>query len=130
MKVLIRAREIALTKALRAHVEHRIGFALSRFGEHINRVVVELANAEETQNGLEKRCLITVGLNRRVEAQDIHADIFTAVAHAADRAARAVARAIEREYVRPETKRLVPNAKTPRKPMPPKRKTKPKARKG
>jgi len=40
MKIQIRARDIKVTKALRAHVELQLGFALSRFGEHIGQVAV------------------------------------------------------------------------------------------
>jgi putative sigma-54 modulation protein len=94
MKIHIRERNVALTKALRAHVERRLGFALSHFGERIGRVVVRFS----APGGAGKLCQIEVTLRPRgVRAEDTHADLFAAVDHAADRVARSVARALERE---------------------------------
>jgi putative sigma-54 modulation protein len=100
MKIQICARDVKLTKALRAHVELRLGFALSRFGEHIGRVAVQLSNSEESRDHREKHCRIAVGLRRWVKVHETDADVFAAVNRAADRAARAVAHAIEQEHER------------------------------
>jgi len=97
MRLQIRARDIKVTKALRAYVELRLGFALSRFGQQIDRVAVQLSNADERSAGLEKRCRIAVGLPRSVKVQETDADLFSAVARAARRMERAIAHAIEQE---------------------------------
>ena len=47
---------------------------------------------------MDKRCQIEVGLRQRsVRVEDMNADLFTAVDHAADRVSRSVARALERQ---------------------------------
>ncbi len=96
MKIHIRARDIEVTKALREHVELRLGFALSRFGEHIGRVSVHLSNSEEKRNGGEKLCRIKISVPRWFKVQEADADVFAAVARAADKAARATARMLEK----------------------------------
>ena len=101
MKIQIRASNIQVSKALRAHVELRLGFALSRFGEQVGRVAVQLSNSEEHPDSKDRRCRIAIGLPRCVKVQETDADVFEAVARAADRAARSVARAIEQERTGP-----------------------------
>jgi putative sigma-54 modulation protein len=83
---------------LRDHVTRRIGFALSRFGEEISRVTVQFSEGNGDASGEEKLCQIDVGLRpRTVRVEDTDADPFAAVSHAAGRASRSVARALERE---------------------------------
>ena len=100
MKIQIRARDISVTRALQAHVELRLGFALSRFGERIGHVAVDLSMAAEHSDVPEILCRISVSLPRRVKVQETHADLFAAVNRAATRAARSVALAIEQEEER------------------------------
>ena len=64
VEVLIRGHDVKVTKTLRAHVELQIGFALSRFGEHIDGVTVHLSKSDEQRNSVEKRCRIAVRLRR------------------------------------------------------------------
>ena len=98
MKIQIRARDLEVTDALRAHVELRLGLALGRFGERIDRVAVHLSNSEENADGTPaNRCRIIVGLPRRVKVQETDGDVRAAVDRAADRAARSVARVLDRE---------------------------------
>jgi ribosomal subunit interface protein len=98
MKIQIRARDLEMTEALRSHVERRLGLALGRFGERIERVAVHLSNAEQSPDGSkENRCRIVVGLPRRVKVQETDADVLAAVDRATDRAARKVARVLDRE---------------------------------
>jgi putative sigma-54 modulation protein len=98
MKVLIRERNVEVTEALRAHVTRRLAFALGRFAERIGRVTVRFSEGGDDRRAVEKLCQIDVGLrSRSVRAEDIDADPFVAVNHAAGRASRSVARALERE---------------------------------
>jgi putative sigma-54 modulation protein len=97
MKIQIRAQDIKVTKALKAHVELRLGFALSRFGEKIGHVAVELSTSDERSDRTEKRCRIAVSLPRCVKVQETDADVFAAVDRAAVRAARSVAHAIDQD---------------------------------
>ena len=94
MKIQIRAHDIKITKELKDHIELRLGFALSRFGAQIGRVSVHLSDSDELGAVKEKRCRIAVGLPRCVKVQETDPDVFTAVARAADRAARSVGQAI------------------------------------
>ena len=98
MKIHIRERNVQVTEVLRSHVQRRVGLALGRFGERIGRVIVRFSDTDGLQNRVDKRCQIEVGLRQRsVRVEDMNADLFTAVDHAADRVSRSVARALERQ---------------------------------
>lgn len=98
-KIKIRARHVELSDDLQAHVESRVGFALSRFGDRIGRVIVRLSNAREANASEHRCCEIAVDFGARIIwAEDTDADVFAAVDHAAQRASRSVARAIEQEH--------------------------------
>lgn len=99
MRIQLRARDVELTEALRAHVERRLGFALGRFGERVGRVSVRFSDTNGARKGVDKRCQIDVSLrpSGSVLIEDTDADPSVAVDRAADRASRSVARALERE---------------------------------
>ena len=87
-----------MTEALRTRVERRLGFALSRFGERIGRVLLQFSDTTNQGGDADKRCQIDVGLTPKgVQVEHIDADMFVALDRAADRASRAVARALDRE---------------------------------
>jgi ribosome hibernation promoting factor len=95
MTIRIRQRNAEVTSALRAQVERRLSFALSRFGQRIARVTVRLSESDDAC----KRCQITVGLRPRIiEAEDTDVDLLAAVDHAANRISRSIARALDREH--------------------------------
>src|SRR5258708_25307421 len=97
MKIQIRGRNIALTKVGRTRVERRLGFALARFGERIDRVLLRFSDSNGDRGDVDKRCQIDVGLRpRSVRVEHTDADLFIALDRAADRASRSVARALER----------------------------------
>ena len=94
MNIRMRVRDAGVTSALRAHVERRLGFALSRFGERIGRVTVRLSETGDAG----KRCQIDVDLGPRIiSVEDTDVDLFAAVDHAANRVSRSVGRTLERE---------------------------------
>ncbi len=98
MKIHIRERNVQVTEVLRSHVQRRVGLALGRFGERIGRVIVRFSDTDGLRSRVDKRCQIEVGLRQRsVRVEDMNADVFTAVDHAADRVSRSVARALERQ---------------------------------
>jgi len=98
MKIQIREHDVEVTKILRSHVERRLGLALGRFAERIGRVTVRFSESDGHQRALDKRCQIEVGLRpTSVRVEDVDADPFIAVDHAADRVSRSVARALERQ---------------------------------
>ncbi len=98
MKIQIRERNVKVTDILRSHVQRRLGLALGRFGERIGRVIVRFSGTDGHPSYLDKRCQIEVGLRpRSVRVEDMDADLFTAVDHAANRVSRSVARALDRQ---------------------------------
>lgn len=118
IKIQIRKTSVEMTDVLRMHLERRLRFALTRFADRIGTVIVRLSHAAPERSGSYKRCQIEVGLRpHRVQAEDIHADSFSAVNHATDRVARAVARALEREAaIGPGVQRAVATPKIRRHP--------------
>ncbi len=98
MKIYIRGRNIEVTRVVRTRVERRLGFALGRFGERIDRVLLRFSDTNGYRGDVDKRCQIDVGLRpRSVRVEHTDADLFVALDRAADRASRSVARALERE---------------------------------
>jgi ribosomal subunit interface protein len=96
MKIRIRERNALVTEELRRHAMRRLAFALSRFGEEVDSVVVRFSDANGQDGDSQKCCQIDVGLGRKVSVTETDADLFVALDRAADRASRSVARALER----------------------------------
>jgi len=98
MVVYIHARNIKVNQALRAHVDHRLRFALSRFGERVAKVTVRFDDANGVRGGVDKQCHIDIALrpSGNVLIEDIDVDIRVAVNRAAERAGRAVERELQR----------------------------------
>ncbi len=98
MRIGVRGRHVELTKGLLEHVERRLRFALSRFGQRIRLAAVQLADLNGPRGGVDKQCKVTVTLSPSgkvmVEATD--ADLHTSIDLAADRAERSVTRELER----------------------------------
>jgi putative sigma-54 modulation protein len=101
MKIQIRPHSV-VTDALRTHALRRLGFALGRFGESVGDVIVQFSDGDGTGGGIDKRCVIEVGLARSVKVEDTGSDLFVLVDRAADRASRKVARAFAQERERAE----------------------------
>ncbi len=99
MQLQVRGRNIELTEALRAHVERRLQFALSRFGQRIGRVLVRLADVNGPRGGDDKSCHVDVNLfpSGKVLVEDLDADLYAAIDRAAERVGRSVVRELERE---------------------------------
>lgn len=101
MKIQIQKSSVALSRALRTHVDHRLAFALGRFGEEIGRVVVRFSDDEgdgDIDRDRDKRCQIDVALRpRSVHVEDADTDLLRAIDRASGRASRLVARALEHQ---------------------------------
>jgi putative sigma-54 modulation protein len=98
MQILLRARNVKVTQLLRAHVGERLGLALGRFAERIDKVTVHLMNAPPGRRSAEKRCRIAVGLRPRpISVEDADVDLLVALDRATERISRSVARALERQ---------------------------------
>jgi len=95
MKIEIRLRDMKLTKLQRARVERRLTLVLARYGERIDRLRVGVVGPRGdgyTQLAIEVRMK-----PRLVRAEHADTNVFVALEHAVQRAARSVARAIERD---------------------------------
>lgn len=90
MRIEIQARGFALTQGLRAHVDRRLQFALSRFQDRLGRITVHLSDVNGPRGGVDKLCqlrLCVQGLPQIV-VKDTEADLYIAVDRAAERAGR------------------------------------------
>ena len=91
MRVQIRAATVS--KTLRIHVQGRLGLALGRFADRIERVTVRI-----TKLGGERRCRIDVIMRgRMIRVEGLDVDAVAAAEHAISRAGSSVVRAIEAE---------------------------------
>ena len=88
---------IDLTEVLHSHVERRLHFALSRFGDRIGRVTVRLVSVNGPDGRDDTICLIDLKLRPagRILVRDANRDRHAAIDCAADRAGRAVSREFE-----------------------------------
>ena len=85
-----------LTAAQRSKVELQLGLALSRFGDHVGRVVGHLWD-EGKRGAPDRRCRIEVDIHpTRISVEEGDADLTVAVRRAATRASRSIVRALER----------------------------------
>jgi len=95
----MRGRHSDWTDGLRQHASRRLHYALSRFSRRISLVTVRIRGAWGARPGAEGTCRILVNLLRegQVDVEETQPDLHAAVARAAERAGRAVGRALERE---------------------------------
>jgi len=95
MKIQIRPHGMTLTKTQLVRLERDLDLELARFGERIDRVIVDIKDAEAP--GF-KSCEIEVRIKPRVvKSKHSDTDVSLAAEHAVKRAARWVSRAIEAE---------------------------------
>ena len=74
-------------------------FALTRFSSHIRRVTIRVADANGPRKGVDQVCTVAIRLARpgaEIIVVDADADPFAALARATTRAARTVARRLDR----------------------------------
>ena len=95
MKIQIRPRGMTLTKTQCIRLQRDLDMMLGRFGERIDRVLVEISDGES--EGV-KSCEIEVRLKPQIlKVEDSDTDVLLAMEHATQRVARSVSRAIETE---------------------------------
>lgn len=98
MKVRVRGLTLELDEALKEHAQRRVLFALGRFSARLDGVEVRLHDANGPRGGPDKVCHMLARLQRwgAVRVEETDADAFAAVARAAERLGRGVAREVER----------------------------------
>ncbi|MBI4517464.1 MAG: HPF/RaiA family ribosome-associated protein [Deltaproteobacteria bacterium] len=110
MQLHIKGRNLLLAPAVIERIERRLRFALSRFADCIDRVTVQFADLNGPRGGVDKQCRIVVKLRRggEVVVEDTATDLETAIDRGADRAQRAVARALARMHPTEDSPSFVP----------------------
>ena len=99
MRLRLTGRGTGITPELDGFARRRIYFALARFAGRIRSVAIRLADANGPRGGMDKHCdiLITTGAGRALVVRERQAGFHAAVAMAAERAGRAVARQLDLE---------------------------------
>jgi hypothetical protein len=82
-----RTRGITLDADTRAHIDRRLGFALQRIGDRVNRVNVYLADENGPRGGVDKLCRVVTYLRTggAVLIEDEDGDLTTLIDRTADR---------------------------------------------
>lgn len=99
MVINLTTRKISLSDEQRNTILQRLQFALGRFSPRIQRVWATLRDINGRRGGVDKQFQVRISLRPHREfvvVEDLDASVEVAVANVADRAARAVARALER----------------------------------
>jgi hypothetical protein len=99
MNLRILTGQLELGGAVKDRIERRVYFALSRFSDRIESVDLTLVNGDGARGGPDKRCQILVKSRgaRDVVIECRGDDIRSLVDRTADRAGRAMARALHRQ---------------------------------
>lgn len=103
MKLELHSSRVAVSKSTEAYVERRLAFALGRFDDVVESVVVSLADINGPRGGIDKSCRMRVkllGQKTPVIADVLDLEIRAAVDLAAERVGRAVARRLDRRTSR------------------------------
>ncbi len=98
MRVEVRVQNTDLGEALRGYVEHRLRFALGRFGGRVGRVMVRLSDINGPRGGVDKSCRISAEVlpSGRVMLEETDRELYTAIDRAAERIGRSFGRELER----------------------------------
>jgi putative sigma-54 modulation protein len=98
MQILLLSRQITNDGLVRDHVMRRLRLSLARFGSRVVRAHVRILDLNGPRGGADKCCRVEIRLRgaHGVFVEDTDPDLGSAVDSVADRARRAVARAIER----------------------------------
>ena len=98
MNVDIQSERVPMTIALSDHATRRLGFALARHGDRIQRVVVRFGDASRRRVGADKFCRIRVYLFDAPVAviADVGVDLYAVIDRAADRVGRVVVKHLDR----------------------------------
>jgi putative sigma-54 modulation protein len=103
MRLQIGGNPVRLSERLRSHVERRVFFCLSRFGDVVESVRVRLSDVNGPRRGIDRVCrvLATVRGSGVIVVEDRDRSYTQAVNSALQRTARHVARAAGRMRGRP-----------------------------
>ena len=97
MRIIIR-QAATLPTALAELARRRFAFALARFGTQVRSLTVRLRDVNGPRGGHDKHCRVSLqlsGSRRQIVVEDIDASPGAVIDRTAERAARAVARAVD-----------------------------------
>ena len=99
MQIDILARDFSLTEALTSHIRYRLGTALNKLEDQIQRVRVRLSDINGPRGGEDKQCQLQVVMDQLPDIiiEDIESDMYFAIDRAAERAGRTVGRRVARQ---------------------------------
>ena len=102
MQLEMRSSGIRLNEDLRGYIERKLGLALGRFATRVRRVHVQMTDLNGPKGGEAIECSIRAHLHPRGElvVQEARSDPFGAVARAAQRVRRGIARQTKRLAMR------------------------------
>lgn len=88
MKVIVKARHMVLTPALKAHAEEKLGEALMRvFDKPAAKIEIELNALGKTKDGVDQECRVTVFIpkGKPINISEVDDDMYKAIDLAHDR---------------------------------------------
>ncbi len=99
MHLKIQTRNTEISRRFEEWIERRLWFALAKFGGRICSITALLEDINGPRGGVDQRCRAEVLLapSTRISAEATDADAVVAVSRAADRIARRVRDALERQ---------------------------------
>lgn len=110
MLISVTLRKMALNDQQQAWIERRIQFALGRFVSRIRRVSAIFSDINGARGEADKKCRLRISLipNGEVVVDDVDTSVEAAAANVSEKAARTVARLLERlRDTRPETEQVI-----------------------
>ncbi|MBM3804363.1 MAG: HPF/RaiA family ribosome-associated protein [Acidimicrobiia bacterium] len=97
MKLGIRGHLVEVAASVKELVSQRMWFALGRYQEQIEEVMVRLSDENGPKGGRDKVCRVVVSIaSRRLFVSEVAPDLPAAISRAAERIGRAVSRELER----------------------------------
>ncbi len=96
-RLVVRTRGLVPAHAVEV-ARQRLWFALDRFAGRVRSLTVRLRDVNGPRGGRDKQCVVAVRLTaskRLIVIEELDTDVNVAIARAADRAARAVTRAVQ-----------------------------------
>ena len=98
MKLIVGGETTRVSEGLHDFITRRLHFVLGRFAPEVERVTARVADVNGPRGGMDKRCRMDVKLRGmgNVPGEACADDFEAAVAFAAERLGRGVARALER----------------------------------
>ncbi len=95
MRVIVKARHMNLTPALKAHAEEKLGRAIMRiFDRPAAQIEIELNDAGNVRDGTDKECRVTVFMpkGKTINIHEVDDDMYKAIDLAHDRLLQQVKR--------------------------------------